>query len=63
MEYKVKLQPFQTPNYVIMATSPGKREDGWKEAPKFHISTLDKEDLIKLCDEFKENVLKKAGKN
>jgi len=56
----VELQPFTVPNYVTVKMPPGKREDGFREAPKYALHELDNRTLIRLCDEFKDAVLRKA---
>ena len=59
---KIKLQPFRVPNFVLVKQEPGKREDGFKEGPKYALSELDEFALSMLCDKFREDVFKKAGK-
>jgi len=56
----VKLQPFRVPNYVLVEAAPRPRQEGLLETPKYHLSELDEETLIQLCDEFKASVLAKA---
>lgn len=56
----VELVPFHIPNFVVQKIPPGRRQDGFKEAPKFHLSELDIDTLEALCDQFKEDVLAKA---
>ena len=64
MQVKMELDllPFSTPNYVLVKMPPGKREDGFKEGPKFHLRELDSLTLAKLCDDFRDEVFKKAEK-
>ena len=64
MEVKITLDllPFRTPKYVLVKQSPGKKEDGFKEGPKFHLSELDSLVLNRLCNDFRNEVFKKAGK-
>lgn len=40
----------------------GKREDGFKEAPCYPLSDLDSFTLHKLCEDFRDEVFRKAGK-
>lgn len=56
---KVELQPIQVPNYVFAYMPPGRKQDGWQEGVKFHITELDEETVIALADDFKANLLKK----
>ena len=64
MKVKIELDllSFDTPNYVLVKQKPGKREDGFKEGPKFHLEELDSLTLAKLCDDFRTEIFKKAGK-
>ncbi len=58
----VELQPFTTPNFVRAVMPPGKREDGFKETPCYPLSDLDPLTLDKLCEDFRDEVFRKAGK-
>lgn len=60
-KHEVELLPFQTPNYVIVAMPSGRRQDGFKEAPKLALHELSQETLSKMCDQFREDVMRKAG--
>lgn len=62
VEIKLDLLPFNTPNYVLVKQQPGGKEDGFKEGLKFHLKELDPCTLAKLCDEFRTEIFKKAGK-
>ena len=62
IETKIKLQPFGVPNYVLIEGKPRVRQDGFKETPKYHLSELDSAILTQLCDRFRDEVFKKAGK-
>jgi len=56
----VDLKPFRVPNYVIQEVPPGRRQDGFKEAPKYHLSELSDDVLAALCDQFRLDVMAKA---
>lgn len=58
---KIKLKPFSTPNFVIMVTNPTTRQEGFKDAPSFALSEVDKETLEEMCAEFRKEVMRKAG--
>jgi hypothetical protein len=58
---KIALRPFNTPNFAIMATPPGNRGEGFKEAPSFPLSEVDPETLAAMCDDFRRAVFAKAG--
>ena len=59
---KVALRPFTVPNFVLVETVPGKREDGVQDGPKCRLEDLDSLTLEALCDEFRDAVFVKAGK-
>ena len=59
---EVKLQPIRVPNYILVETKIGKRQDGYKEVEKYHVNQLSENTLLELCDEFKRNLLAKANK-
>jgi len=56
----VKLRPFIVPNFALHETSPGKRQDGFIESPRFALHELDDETLQALCDQFRDDVFAKA---
>jgi hypothetical protein len=58
----VELHPFRVPNYVIVKTEPKPRQDGYSEAPKYHLSELSESVLNELCEQFKKDVFIKAGR-
>lgn len=58
----IELQPFQTPNFVIAKTAPRPRQEGFQEAPKWPLSEVPESELSRLCDEFRAEVFRKAGK-
>lgn len=58
----VTLQPFAVPNFVLAEPKTGSRSEGMVETPKYPLSDLDPETLDDLCDQFRRDVFKKAGK-
>jgi len=59
----IELEPFRTPNYVLVKQRPKPRQEGYNgDTPKYHISELDSETLGALCDEFRAAIFEKAGK-
>lgn len=62
IETQIKLQHFRVPNFVLTEPNVGRREDGFSEAPKYALNELDAATLDLLCDQFREDVFKKAGK-
>jgi len=59
---QVELQPFQTPNFVRARSKPGLKQDGMQELSCYPLSHLDSLTLDKLCNEFRDDVFRKAGK-
>jgi hypothetical protein len=59
---QVELQPFQTPNFVRAVVPPGKRDEGFEEAPCYPLRDLDALTLDKMCYAFRAEVFRKAGK-
>lgn len=59
-QMKLDIQPWQTPNYVIVKMPPRARQDGMIEAPKWELKDVDSETLSKLCDDFRRDVFLKA---
>ena len=59
---EIELQPFQVPNFVLAVPGTRSREDGFTEAAKFALSELSALTLEDLCDQFRAEVFKKAGK-
>ena len=63
MEMKVKLKPFQVPNFILCEPTPSSRQEGMKEGLKFALSEVDVETLEMLCEKFREDVFARAGKS
>ena len=59
---QVELQPFTIPNYVRSVERPGKKEDGFVETIAYPLSDLDSFTLDRLCQQFRNEVFRKAGK-
>jgi len=58
----VELQLFQVPNYAIEVARVGRRQDGFQETAKHHLSELNMDTLDRMCNEFRRGVFEKAGK-
>ena len=56
-EIKLKLQPFQVPNYVGADDLPERVNGAW-----WPLHTVDAEVLAAMCDEWRRSVFAKAGK-
>ncbi len=61
-EHKIKLRPFQVPNFVLGEERPGGRQDGPHITPGFALKEIDAETLAQLCRDFRAAVFAKAGK-
>lgn len=59
---KIELQPFKVPDFVLAVEKPGLREEGISWAQSYPLSDLDVETLEALCDAFRVEVFRKAGK-
>jgi hypothetical protein len=59
---EVELQPFSVPNFVLTVQEARPRQDGFQETPNLALSDLDPPTLEMLCDEFRDAVFSKAGK-
>lgn len=59
---KIELQPFSTPNFVLGKMPPRQRQDGIGSTLSWPLSEVDADELARLCDEFRAEVFRKAGK-
>lgn len=59
---KIDVNRWMVPNFVTLKMPPGKRQDGFKQAPSLPLSDVDADTLSDLCDAFREEIFKKSGK-
>ena len=59
---EVELKPFTVPNYVLVVSKPGLRQDGMTDTPKYLLSDIDSATLDKMCSQFRHDVFAKAGR-
>jgi hypothetical protein len=60
---KVDVQPWLTPNFVTGKMPIGKRQDGISfDGPKWSLAEVDADTLAAMCDDFRAEVFRKAGK-
>lgn len=59
---KIKLKPFNVPNFVSLAGPELHAGEGFVQSNTFALSELDAVTLEKMCDEFTRAVFEKAGK-
>ena len=59
---KIYLKPWLTPNYVIGVAPLRPREFDPDAAPKWLLADVDAETLAKMCDDFRVEIFRKAGK-
>jgi hypothetical protein len=59
---KIDLLGFTVPNFVLVKMPPRSRQEGIVEGPKYALVDVPAEDLALLCDHFRLEVFRKAGK-
>lgn len=57
------LKPFIVPDFVIVETPPGTRQEGFKAVPSLPLIDLSAQVLNQLCDDFRDAIFTKAFKN
>jgi len=62
MQLKIKLKPWTTPNFVVANLPPVRRQDGFNESQGFPLQDVEAETLSELCDVFRAEIFRKAGK-
>lgn len=62
IETKVRLRRMTVPNYVLAESRIAPRNEGFTESPKFALRELPAETLSALCDQFRADVFRRAGK-
>lgn len=58
----IKLKPFGTPSFAILIMPAGKRQDGFTPTDGIPLREIDAEELSDMCDAFRAEIFKKAGK-
>lgn len=58
----LEVKPWIVPNFVLIETPPGLRQDGWKPMPGMALKDVDPDVLSQMCDQFRTEVFEKAGK-
>ena len=61
MKHEIELQPFRTPNFVLPVQPIGCRQNGFTPQAGIPLSELSKETLTKMCEQFRDEVMRKAG--
>lgn len=61
-EHRLKLQPWLVPNFAFAQMPPHLRQEGIGGNPKFALAELDADILAQMCDDFRAEVFRKAGK-
>lgn len=62
VKIETELKPFPVPDFVYEQVDPRPKQEGFKELPKHALKDLSVETLDKLCDEFRQEVFRKANK-
>ncbi len=60
---EIKLKPFKVPDFVLVDECRKRRQEGFVESRTFNLSEIDECTLSKMCNDFRNEVFKKAGKN
>ncbi len=58
----IKLKPFTVPSFVIPVIPAKPISGGWQEPVGIALSEVDVEELAIMCDEWREAVFARAGK-
>ena len=59
---KLALVPWIVPNFVRGQMPPRPRQEGIQDAPSFALSGVDADTLAQMCDDFRAEIFRKAGK-
>jgi hypothetical protein len=59
---QLKLKPWMAPNFAVPERPPGRREDGVHFDTGIPISSLPVDVLSQMCDDWRAEVFRKAGK-
>lgn len=59
---QVEIKPFLTPNFVLAEQEPVGPGERMQETVKYPLSYLNPETLDRLCDQFRDEIFMKAGK-
>jgi hypothetical protein len=58
----ITLKPFTVPNFVIQVLPVRPRQEGIGEPRSYPLSDVDADELSDMCDVFRVEVFRKAGK-
>ena len=61
-DVKLAVVPWSVPNFVILQFAPRPRQEGFTEAPKLELAAVEADTLAQMCDDFRAEVFRKAGK-
>ena len=65
-QISLNLQPFSVPDCIHDAAPPARRQDDYHEPQlkgrAFRLSELDENTLLRMCEDFKREVFRRAGK-
>jgi hypothetical protein len=59
---QIKFKPWITPNFAHVEGPLGRRQEGVSFDRGFALSEIPVEDLAELCDQFRADVFRKAGR-
>lgn len=61
IKIETELEIPSVPNFILIKQSASLKQEGFRESPKIHIKDLSREVLCAIADEWKSELLKKAG--
>lgn len=62
MRIVLELKPFMTPNFAIIKDGKiAQKQDGFQGSKSIALKDISQETLLEMCEQFKRDVLKKAG--
>jgi len=59
---KIQFRQWVVPSFCVQELPPRPRQDGLKDAPSWALSEVDADVLAQMCDDFRAEVFRKAGK-
>ena len=61
IEYTIKLQPVNVPDFMLEEMKPCLRQDGFRKPNRIPVSELPVATLEEICAEFRRGLFEKAG--
>lgn len=61
IKIEIELEIPSVPNFILIKQSASPKQEGFRQPPTIHIKDLSREALCAIADEWKIELLKKAG--